>query len=133
MNDFPNTESLLWDRVMFHYPAPIAAAARNLRGAGTKKDEHDALLDLLEIAAMTVATVLASQFTQDGKFVEGIDKLFLDMGEPDFGTWVSFILKVAKHYAAEQTQSIGGRFSERLREEIPAPASRAWPSPGGYR
>ena len=43
-----NPEATLSEKVLSHYPAPIAQAWRHVRRSFTKKEEHDRLLDLLE-------------------------------------------------------------------------------------
>lgn len=122
MNDFPNPETNLWDRVMWRYPAPIAAAARNVRAAGTKKEEHDAILDLIEISTMTLATYFASQFIADGGKSENITQYFSKMAKPDFGDWVNFLETIQSYFSKTEHHSIGRSLAMHLKNEIPAPA-----------
>lgn len=119
-----NPEQTIWDRVRSAFPAPIAIAARSARRSFTKKEEHDRLLDLLEISAMTIATALASQYRADNGENAQADEVLARMANASFGTWVDAIT-VLQPYCSDQTgSSLARSLARELGRKAPFPAQK---------
>jgi hypothetical protein len=85
MTTIPTQEVTLPERILSRYPAPLALAWRHVRRSSTKKEEHDRLLDLLEISAMTLATALVSQYRADIGDSPQVEEVLLRMAIASFG------------------------------------------------
>jgi hypothetical protein len=98
--------------VLQTYPAPIALAWRNYLRSSNKKEEHDRLLDLLEISAMYLATAFISQYRQDNDRNVDIEKELVKISNGTFGTWNRLIQLIAATRGLQSTTSVIRGFTE---------------------
>ena len=85
--------------ILQSFPTPISLSWRHYLRASNKKEEHDRLLDLLEISAMFLAMVFLSQYRQDKNSIEEVDQELLKLSSASFGVWKTLIQKIATIYS----------------------------------
>ena len=119
-----NPVETIWDRVRSTFPAPIAIAARSARRSFTKKEEHDRLLDLLEISAMNIATALASQYRTDNGESAQADEVLARMANASFGTWVDAITALQPYCSDQTGTSLARSLARELGRKAPFPAQK---------
>lgn len=124
MTTIHSPEGTLSERVLSRYPAPIAIAWRHVLRSFTKKEEHDRLLDLLEISAMTLAAALGSQYRSDKGENSQVEERIALMASASFGTWVDTVQLLQVLYSNRGDSSLGRRLAWELARKAPYPAQK---------
>ncbi len=113
------TDQELSKLILRAYPAPISLAWRHYLRASNKKEEHDRLLDLLEISAMFFAMVFLSQYRKDKNTIEEIDQELLKLSGASFGTWKALIQKISAVYNSNSKVTVVREIAQAFQKKEP--------------
>ncbi len=107
--------------VLESYPAPIALAWRTYLRSSNKKEEHDRLLDLLEISSMYLATTFISQYRHDNFRDDDIEKELIKISNGTFGTWNFITQLIAATHGVQSASPIIRLFAVGVQKKEPSP------------
>jgi hypothetical protein len=111
-------------RIQTDYPAPIALSWRQVLRSYTKKEEHDRLLDTVEITAMTLAAILISQYRTNQESYPQVEEVLGKLQAASFGTWISAIETIQSELIKQIQRSIGNDIARLLARKDIFPAQR---------
>jgi hypothetical protein len=89
------------------------------------KEEHDHLLGLLEISAMTLFAALAGQYRADGGEDSQVEEVLARMSVASFGTWVDAIGLLQTQCGNRKESSVGRQVAWELGRKAGYPAQRS--------